>query len=40
MFYRSLEFPLRKIKQLMDDPDFSRLEALKNQQHLLLQKQS
>ena len=39
MFYRSLDFPLSKIKRLMDDPDFSQLEALKEQRRLLLNKQ-
>lgn len=39
MFYRSLDFPLSKIKQLMDDPDFSELQALQEQQKLLLAKQ-
>ena len=39
MFYRSLDFSLAKIKQIMDDPNFSRLKALKEQQKLLLEKQ-
>lgn len=39
LFYRSLDFPLNEIKHLMDDPNFSRLQALKKQQQLLLAKQ-
>lgn len=39
MFYRSLDFSLQKIKQLMDDPNFSRLKALQEQQALLQAKQ-
>ena len=40
LFYRSLDFSLSKIKQLLDDPDFSRLKALKDQQNLLLEKRN
>lgn len=40
MFYRSLDFPLAKIKEIMTDPDFSRLKALKDQRQMLLNKQS
>jgi len=40
MFYRSLDFPLAKIKQVMDDPDFSQLDALQEQRKLLLAKQA
>ena len=39
MFYRSLDFPLNKIKQLLDDPSFSRIQALTEQQQLLQAKQ-
>jgi len=39
MFYRSLDFPLNKIKQLLDDPNFSRIQALTEQQQLLQAKQ-
>ena len=39
MFYRSLDFSLQKIKQLMDDPNFSCLKALQEQQALLQAKQ-
>lgn len=37
LFYRSLNFPLQEIKKIMDDPNFSRIDALKQQQRLLLQ---
>jgi len=40
MFYRTLGFPLDKIKRLMDDPDFSRQQALQEQQRLLLSKKA
>lgn len=40
MFYRSLEFPLSQIKQILDDPDFSTLKALEQQRQLLLNKQA
>lgn len=40
MFYRALGFPLKKIKQLMDDPEFSELQALNEQRKLLLAKQA
>ena len=40
LFYRSLDFPLSEIKQLLDDPDFSHLKALKEQQSLLLEKRN
>lgn len=39
LFYRSLNFPLQEIKKIMDDPNFSRIDALKQQQRLLLQEQ-
>ena len=38
MFYRSLDFSLLKIKQILDDPEYSELEALQEQQRLLLAK--
>jgi len=40
LFYRSLDFPLHKIKKLMDEPDFSRLQALQEQRKLIIQKQA
>lgn len=39
LFYRSLDFPLQEIKKIMDDPNFSRIDALKQQQQLLLKEQ-
>ncbi|APX71543.1 MerR family transcriptional regulator [Companilactobacillus allii] len=39
LFYRALEFSLSKIKQLMNDDDYSELTALKEQQELLVLKQ-
>lgn len=39
LFFRSLNFPLQEIKKIMDDPNFSRIDALKRQQQLLLQEQ-
>lgn len=35
LFYRALDFPLDQIKRLINDPDLSRLQALKEQQKLL-----
>ena len=40
LFYRALGFPLSKIKQIMNDPNFSRLEALKSQREMLIEQQS
>lgn len=39
MYYRALNFPLGKIKQLLNDPNFSRLQALEDQHQMLLDKQ-
>ncbi|MQS76694.1 MerR family transcriptional regulator [Companilactobacillus halodurans] len=39
LYYRSLDFPLIKIKQIMNDPNFSQVQALKEQRELLLKKQ-
>lgn len=36
MFFRELEFPLAKIKEIMDSPKFSNLEALKDHRQVLL----
>jgi DNA-binding transcriptional MerR regulator len=36
MFFRELEFPLAKIKEIMSSPDFSSLEALENHRQILL----
>lgn len=35
LFFRELEFPLEKIKVIMDSPDFNALAALSDQQKLL-----
>ncbi len=40
LFYRSLNFPLQEIKKIMDDPNFSRIAALKKQKQLLLKEQA
>ncbi|WP_119325376.1 MerR family transcriptional regulator [Companilactobacillus musae] len=40
MFYRALGFSLKKIKQLMNDPNFSEIEALNEQRKLLLARQA
>ncbi|CAJ2237164.1 MerR family transcriptional regulator [Companilactobacillus paralimentarius] len=38
LFYRALDFPLNRIQKLINDPNFSRLQALKEQQVLLKSK--
>ncbi|WP_420541651.1 MerR family transcriptional regulator [Guptibacillus spartinae] len=38
LFYRALDFPLKKIKNIMDRPDFNHLEALYYQKECLQQK--
>ena len=38
LFYRALDFPLNRIQKLINDPNFSRLQALKEQQLLLKSK--
>lgn len=40
MFYRALGMPLKTIKQIMEDPDFSQLTALKKQREMLQAKQT
>lgn len=35
LFYRALDFPLDRIKRLINDPNTSRIQALKEQQKLL-----
>lgn len=35
LFYRELDFPLRDIQRLLDDPDFNALQALDDHQHRL-----
>lgn len=39
LFFRELGFPLKKIKELLNRPDFVRLEALELQRKMLLEKQ-
>lgn len=38
LFFRELGFPLKKIKQLLNDPTFDRVEALHMQKDMLLKK--
>lgn len=38
LFFRELGFPLKSIKQLLDHPDFNRLEAFNLQYKMLLEK--
>lgn len=40
LFFRELEFPLREIKDIMNNPSYDRLEALRNQKAMLLEKRS
>lgn len=40
LFFRELEFPLKKIKDIMNNPSYDRLEALRNQKAMLLEKRS
>lgn len=40
LFFRELEFPLKEIKDIMNNPSYDRLEALRNQKAMLLEKQS
>ena len=35
LFFRELDFPLREIARILDSPDFSRQEALRQQKRLL-----
>ncbi|WP_347551118.1 MerR family transcriptional regulator [Pseudalkalibacillus hwajinpoensis] len=39
LFFKALDFPLKKIKSILDQPDFNRLEALQYQRGILLEKQ-
>jgi len=39
LFYKALAFPLKVIKDILDDPDFDLLHSLQHQQQLLLQRQ-
>lgn len=38
LFFKELGFPLKKIKEIMNSPNFDRLEALEMQQKMLLEK--
>ena len=38
LFYKELDFPLKEIKSIMEDPDFSKVEAFKQQKILLTAK--
>lgn len=38
LFFKELDFPLKKIKQILDDPSFDKTKALELQQHLLAEK--
>lgn len=38
LFFKELDFPLKKIKQILDDPHFDKEAALALQRHLLLEK--
>lgn len=40
LFFRSLDFSLTKVKQIMDDDDYSELDALKQQKKLIIEKQN
>lgn len=38
LFFKELDFPLKKIKQILDDPSFDKTKALELQQQLLAEK--
>lgn len=38
LFFKELDFPLKKIKQILDDPFFDKNVALDLQRHLLIEK--
>ncbi|MBO0432299.1 MerR family transcriptional regulator [Enterococcus sp. DIV0660C] len=40
LFYRSLEFKLEQIQELLNQPDFDQQQALRNHQQLLLKKRA
>ncbi|MBP3952531.1 MerR family transcriptional regulator [Bacillus suaedae] len=40
LFFKELGFPLKKIKEIIDNPSFDRHEALKIQHNMLLEKKS
>lgn len=40
LLFKELEFPLQKIKQILDDENFNREEALKTQRNLIFEKKN
>lgn len=40
LFFKQLDFPLKKIKEIMNDPDYDQNEALEMQRNLLLEKRN
>lgn len=40
LFFKELDFPLKKIQQILDDPLFDKNVALDMQRHLLIEKSS
>ncbi|EQC2291628.1 TPA: MerR family transcriptional regulator [Listeria innocua] len=40
LFFKELDFPLKKIKQILDDPSFDKEVALSLQRHLLIEKKT
>lgn len=40
MFYKEMDLPLKAIKEILDQPDFDRKEAIKEQRELLLAKRN
>ena len=38
LFFKALDFPLKKIKNILDQPDFDRLEAMEFQKDILYEK--
>lgn len=39
LFFKALDFPLKKIKEILEHPDFNRIEVLEYQKAILLEKQ-
>lgn len=40
LFFRELDFPLKEIKDIMNNPNYDRVEALRKQKTMLLEKRS
>ena len=38
LFFRELDFPLNEIKEIMNNPNYNKAEALKKQKELLMKK--